>query len=157
MRANLKSTSIGRCETKTKKTLNPMNDYDADNKRILYKNNNILLQKWNNIIINYSGGIMDIFLNNELVKSNVGVVPYYTIDNLTTGESNGLNGSICNVVYFRHPLNTSNMYILYNMVKDKTPPIMSSSSASVLKQNANTTFTSAQQIKSNNIPDITNM
>ena len=100
---------------------------------------------------------MDIFLNNELVKSNVGVVPYYTIDNLTTGESNGLNGSICNVVYFRHPLNTSNMYILYNMVKDKTPPIMSSSSASVLKQNANTTFTSAQQIKSNNIPDITNM
>jgi hypothetical protein len=140
-----------------KTTNNKLTDFDENGNRILYVNNKVLLQKWNNMLINYSGGVLDIFLNNELVKSDIGVVPYYTIDNLTIGESNGLNGSICNVVYFRHPLNTSNMYILYNMVKDKTPPILSSSSASVLKQNANTTFVSAQQIESNNIPDITNM
>lgn len=140
-----------------KTTNNKLTDFDENGNRILYVNNKVLLQKWNNMLINYSGGVLDIFLNNELVKSDIGVVPYYTIDNLTIGESNGLNGSICNVVYFRHPLNTSNMYILYNMVKDKTPPILSSSSASVLKQNANTTFASAQQIESNNIPDITNM
>ena len=140
-----------------KTTENKLTDFDENGNRILYVNHNVLLQKWNNMLINYSGGVLDIFLNSELVKSDIGVVPYYTIDNLTTGESNGLNGSICNVVYFRHPLNTSNMYILYNMVKDKTPPILSSSSASVLKQNANTTFASAQQIQSNNIPDITNM
>ena len=140
-----------------KTTNNKLTDFDENGNRILYVNHKVLLQKWNNMLINYSGGVLDIFLNNELVKSDIGVVPYYTIDNLTIGESNGLNGSICNVVYFRHPLNTSNMYILYNMVKDKTPPILSSSSASVLKQNANTTFASAQQIESNNIPDITNM
>ena len=140
-----------------KTTENKLTDFDENGNRILYVSHNVLLQKWNNMLINYSGGVLDIFLNNELVKSDIGVVPYYTIDNLTIGESNGLNGSICNVVYFRHPLNTSNMYILYNMVKDKTPPILSSSSASVLKQNANTTFASAQQIQSNNIPDITNM
>jgi len=140
-----------------KTTENKLTDFDENGNRILYVSHNVLLQKWNNMLINYSGGVLDIFLNNELVKSDIGVVPYYTIDNLTIGESNGLNGSICNVVYFRHPLNTSNMYILYNMVKDKTPPILSSSSASVLKQNANTTYASAQQIQSKNIPDITKM
>ena len=97
-------------ESKTNKHINSMNDYDADNKRILYKNNNTLLQFWNNIIINYSDGIMDIFLNNELVKSNVGVVPYYTIDNLTIGQENGIKGGICNVVYYTQPLNKTNMY-----------------------------------------------
>jgi hypothetical protein len=141
-----------------KTTNNKLTDFDENGNRILYINNNVLLQKWNNMIINYSGGILDIFLNNELVKSDIGVVPYYTIDNLTIGENNGLNGSICNVVYFSHPLNTTNMYILYNSVKDKSPPVLSSSSVSILKQNANTTFTSAQQIKSStDIQDITNM
>jgi hypothetical protein len=141
-----------------KTTRNKLTDFDENGNRILYINDKVLLQKWNNMIINYSGGILDIFLNNELVKSDIGVVPYYTIDNLTIGENEGLNGSICNVVYFRHPLNTTNMYILYNMVKDKTPPILSSSSATILKQNVDTTFTSAEQVNANsNIPDITNM
>jgi hypothetical protein len=85
----------------------------------------------------------------------MGVVPYYKLDNLTIGENNGVNGSICNVVYFSHPLNTTNMYILYNMVKDKTPPVLSASSAEILKQNANTAVSSAEKVKSNvNVPDI---
>ena len=138
-----------------KTTTNKLTDFDENGNRILYVNDKVLLQKWNNMIINYNGGILDIFLNNELVKSDIGVVPYYTIDNLTIGESSGLNGSICNVVYFSHPLNTSNMYILYNMVKDKSPPVLSSSSASILTQSENNIFAS---LKSNdNIPDITNM
>jgi hypothetical protein len=121
-------------ESKTNKNPNSINDYDSDNKRILYKNKNTLLQKWNNIIINYSGGIMDIFLNNELVKSNVGVVPYYTIDNLTIGQDDGIKGGICNVVYYTHPLNKTNMYFLYNMVKDKNPPVLNQSNETILKQ-----------------------
>jgi hypothetical protein len=141
-----------------KVTNNKLTDFDDNGNRILYVNRNVLLQKWNNIIINYNGGILDIFLNNELVKSDIGVVPYYTLDNLTIGENDGLHGSICNVVYFSYPLNTTNMYILYNAVKNNTPPVLASSSAEILKQNTFTSIATAQKVPSNiNVPDITNI
>jgi len=105
------------------KEKNKLIDFDENGNRILYKQDNVLLQKWNNIVINYTGGTLDVFLNNELVKSAIEVVPYMSLDNLTIGTDDGINGGICNVVYFKLPLTTTKMYILYNMVKDKTPPI----------------------------------
>jgi hypothetical protein len=114
------------------KSANKLTDFDENGNRILYKNENVLLQKWNNIIINYNGGIMDIFLNGELVKSDIGVVPYYTLDNLTIGEDDGIQGGICNVVYFKRALTTSNMYYLYNMVKNKSPPVLNESNDTIL-------------------------
>ena len=115
------------------KTKNKLIDFDENGNRIIYKQSNVLLQKWNNIVINYAGGTLDIFFNNELVKSSIEVVPYMTLDNLTIGEDNGINGGICNVVYFKSPLTTSKMYILYNMVKDKNPPITSEANKTIIK------------------------
>lgn len=60
---------------------------------------------------------MDIFLNGELVKSSIEVVPYYTYDNLVIGTNDGIKGGISNLIYFRHALNSSNIYLLYNTVK----------------------------------------
>jgi hypothetical protein len=114
---------------------NKLIDFDENGNRILYKNENMLLQKWNNIIINYSGGILDIFLNGELVKSDVGVVPYYSLDNLTIGSEDGIQGGICNVVYFNKSLTSANVYYLYNMVKNKSPPVLNESNETILKQN----------------------
>ena len=102
---------------------NKLVEFDENGNRILYRNEKFLLQKWNNIIINYSGGILDIFLNGELVKSIVGIVPYYKLDSLTIGQNDGIEGGICNVIYFRQKLNTNNIFYLYNMVKDKSPPV----------------------------------
>jgi hypothetical protein len=127
------------------KSANKLTDFDENGNRILYKNENVLLQKWNNIIINYNGGIMDIFLNGELVKSDIGVVPYYTLDNLTIGEDDGIQGGICNVVYFKRALTSSNMYYLYNMVKNKSPPVLSESNETILKQNIETVTSSANK------------
>ena len=79
-------------------TKNKLIDFDDQGNRIIYIDNNLLLQKWNNLIINYNGGTLDIFLNGELVKSSIEVVPYYTLDNLTIGENNGIKGCICNVI-----------------------------------------------------------
>ena len=129
-----------------KTTENKLIDYDENGARIIYKNTNIPLQKWNNIIINYNGGILDIFLNGELVKSVVGVVPYYTLDNLTVGQENGLNGGICNVVYFRKALTRSNIYYLYNTVKNKTPPVMNDSNVTILKNNLSTVESSTKSV-----------
>jgi hypothetical protein len=112
---------------------NKLIDFDENGNRIIYKQNNVLLQKWNNIVINYTGGTLDIFFNNELVKSVIEVVPYMTLDNLTIGTDGGISGGICNVVYFKTPLTTSKMYILYNMVKDKTPPITTQSNKTIIK------------------------
>ena len=73
------------------------------------------------------------------MKSDIGVVPYYTLDNLTIGETDGIKGGMCNVVYFNRSLNASNIYYLYNMVKIKNPPILNDSNKTILTQNLNTT------------------
>jgi hypothetical protein len=118
-------------------TKNKMTDFDTDGNRIIYENNNLLLQKWNNIIINYNGGTLDVFLNGELVKSSIEVVPYYTFENLTIGENKGIKGGICNVVYFKHALTAHNIFYIYNAVKDITPPILNNSNETILVKNLN--------------------
>jgi hypothetical protein len=121
-----------------KKTSNKLLDFDENGNRIIYKNENMLLQKWNNIIFNYNGDVLDIFLNGELVKSDIGVVPYYKLDNLTIGEENGIKGGICNVIYFRKSLEASNIYYLYNSVKDRTPPVLNESNKTIIINNVET-------------------
>ena len=128
------------------KTSNKLLDFDENGNRIIYKNENMLLQKWNNIIFNYSGGVLDIFLNGELVKSDIGVVPYYKLDNLTIGEENGIRGGICNVVYFRNSLKSSNIYYLYRAVKDKTPPVLNESNKTITLNNIETLNNSVKTV-----------
>ena len=43
------------------------------------------LQKWNHFVLNYDGGTLDVFLNNELVGSKIKVVPFMTHDVITSG------------------------------------------------------------------------
>ena len=128
------------------KTSNNLLDFDEEGNRILYVKHDVLLQKWNNIIINYNGGILDVFLNGELVKSDIGVVPYYTLDNLTIGADGGVNGGICNVVYFKRPLTALNVYILYNMIKNKEPPTTNESNITITKSNLQTLSKSDKEV-----------
>jgi len=127
-------------------TKNKLIDFDDNGNRIIYIDKNFLLQKWNNIIINYNGGTLDIFLNGKLVKSSIEVVPYYTFDNLTIGENNGIKGGICNVVYFRHTLSSQNIYFLYNTVKDKQPPTLNESNETITIKNVNQAINSAKKV-----------
>jgi hypothetical protein len=106
---------------------------DSDGNIIIYEMTNVLLQKWNNIIINYSNGVIDIFYNGELVKSATEAVPKMSKDTLTVGSNNGINGGICNLTYFNKSLNISQVYYLYNTVKDKTPPVAIPSKESIVK------------------------
>ena len=100
-------------------------DKDENGDVIIYKLENVLLQKWNHILVNYNGGVLDIFYNGKLVKSAKNIVPYMELDAMIIGSPNGINGAICNVVYYNHVLDSNSILALYNSVKDKTPPMLS--------------------------------
>lgn len=82
------------------------------------------LQKWNNVVINYDGGHLDIFMNSKLVRSFPSVVPYMSFDQLTVGEDNGLGGGICNVVYFPASISRERIITNYKLLKNNNPPII---------------------------------
>jgi hypothetical protein len=108
-------------------------ELDAAGNIIIYKLEKVLLQKWNNIIINYNGGTIDIFYNGKLVKSVNEAVPQMSKDTLTIGANKGINGGICNVTYFNSNINASQIYYLYNTVKDKNPPVANPAKESIVK------------------------
>ena len=113
---------------------------------LIYKYSNLLLQKWNNIIINYSSGTLDIFINGSLVKSKINVAPYVENTSITIGSENGISGHICNLVYYPSPLNSNNINIIYNTFKERNPPIVNKNKldylqvAETLKANFNSIF-----------------
>ena len=111
---------------------NKLLEFDDNGNRIVYTNNNMLLQKWNNVIINYNGGTLDVFLNGELVRSSIEVIPYMKLDALTIGSDGGVNGGICNVVYFKKPLTITNIYYIYNNNKNRTPPVNNISNKTII-------------------------
>ena len=94
------------------------------NSIVVYRQKNFELQKWNNIIINYDGGTLDVFINNVLVKSIAGIVPYMSLDSLTVGETSGVNAGITSVLYFKKPLSAINMFYMYHLMKNKENPIV---------------------------------
>ena len=93
-------------------------------KRVVYKNNKIPMQRWNNFVITNSGGTIDIFINGILVSSTPNIVPYMKYDEIKTGKRNGVSGGICNVTYFSYPMSRRQVQFLYNNLKDKNPPII---------------------------------
>lgn len=110
-------------------------EFDEDGNRILFKQSNWLLQKWNNIIVNFNGGVLDVFLNGELLKTDIGVVSYYTLDKLTIGENEGVNGGMCNVVYFNKALTAAKIFVIYNSLKNKRIPTTEQTSKTRVEEN----------------------
>jgi len=104
--------------------LEELNESNDHNGIIVYKNDKFLLQRWNHFVINYNGTNLDIFLNGELVKANIKATPSMKLDSLVTGTEMGIYGGLCNLVYYRKPLTITQIYYIYNMLKDKKPPVL---------------------------------
>jgi hypothetical protein len=124
----------------TQGTTDKMHELDEDGYRIVYKKQDVLLQKWNNIVLNYNGGTLDIFYNGKLEKSAINVVPTnkgvgqdnsepgndednVINDMLTVGTTNGISGQMANITFFKEPIDYLTINKLYVLFKDKTPPL----------------------------------
>ena len=88
----------------------------------IYETKDFKLQKWNNIVINYIGGTLDIFINKQLVSSIQNIIPYMSSDQITIGDIHGISGSVSNVTYFAAPITKGRIDTFYDMLVNKDPP-----------------------------------
>jgi hypothetical protein len=80
----------------------------------LYVLEKIPYQKWINIIINYDGGTLDLFLDGKLISSEINIVPYMSNDLVIVGENNGIHGGIKNILYYNNVLDLNKIKDLSN-------------------------------------------
>ena len=95
-----------------------------DNTSIIYETTDIKYQTWNNIVINYDAGSMDIFLNGVLVGSRPDIVPYMTFENITVGSKKGIQGGITNVIYRNNIMQSREIEYIYKTMKLMPIPVL---------------------------------
>lgn len=88
-------------------------------------------QKWNNIVVNYTSTLVDLFINGKLEKTfyfqpvHQAASPIYLPDDaIVVGANNGLFGSICSVKYFFHPQTKFEIANTYNLLMYSNPPVV---------------------------------
>jgi hypothetical protein len=91
--------------------LNELNEHMVK----LYTLKKFRYQRWNNFIINYYGGTLDIFVNNKLVSSTPNITPLNNIQNAMVGQTDGVYGGIKNVVYYKNTLTKQEINIINNL------------------------------------------
>lgn len=99
-------------------------DRETNNWIDVFETKKIKLQKWNNIILNVHNSTIDIFINGDLVISKINHVPILNGQYLVSGENNGISGGIANVVFYPSPLKKFKIDLLYNDLKNKSPPVV---------------------------------
>jgi hypothetical protein len=88
----------------------------------IYKTKNVLYQKWNNMVVNYDRGTLDVFLNGELVGSRSSIAPYMTFESIQVGSNNGLMGGISNVMYYKDNLSRATVEMMYQALRGGEEP-----------------------------------
>jgi hypothetical protein len=74
-------------------------------------------QKWNQITMNYNRNKVEIYINGHLERTflmNKNLPIYNDLDKITIGDDNGIDGGICNVRYYKHPLSPEQIALTYN-------------------------------------------
>lgn len=90
----------------------------------IYETNNVKYQAWNNLVVNYDRGTMDVFLNGELVASRPDIAPLMSFENMEIGEENGIAGAVCNVVYYDKILYPTQIEMAYRAQRMMETPTL---------------------------------
>ena len=80
------------------------------------------LQKWNHIVLNYLNGTYDVFINSELHATKIEVIPKKEDKIFEIGAEYGIEGKICNVIFFQEHLTGVKIKELYTEFSYKNPP-----------------------------------
>jgi hypothetical protein len=96
----------------------------GDNTVTIFETNEIKYQTWNNIVINYDGATMDVFLNGFMVGSKPNIAPYVKMENVIVGDIKGVEGGICNVMFYRNILHQRQILMLYKTLKGMSTPLL---------------------------------
>jgi hypothetical protein len=84
-------------------------------------------QKWNFIVFNYRGNYVDLFINGNLEKTypfQENEYPqYFNVDTMTIGDINGVDGAICNLMFYSKPLEINQIIQNYNYLLLQNPPV----------------------------------
>jgi len=97
---------------------------DAEGYQEIYRYGDLPLQRWNNIVYQMDGGTVDIFLNGELLHTEPNVIiSVNKFKTVVVGQDNGLAGSVCNFLFYDHPLTLNQIRNKYDWLKNEVPPI----------------------------------
>lgn len=82
-------------------------------------------QRWTNIVINYTSTTVDIFIDGNLERTfNLTAPPQYiTTGTVVLGANDGLDGAICNIMYYSKALLKSEIVNTYNLLMFSNPPL----------------------------------
>lgn len=81
------------------------------------------LQKWNHMAMIYNNGTFDVLMNGSLIQSQVWTPQTFSKE-LLIGANNGIDGKICNVMYYDVVKTHAFVNSLYKDFKRKNPPIL---------------------------------
>jgi hypothetical protein len=97
---------------------------DTNNNVSVTLPNQILLQRWNHLFINFNNnGIMDVFLNSHLETSTPNVIPKLPKALIVGSNPGGIYGQACNVVYYKDVVGSQGVSWIYNTHKLLNPPL----------------------------------
>lgn len=84
------------------------------------------LSVWTHFVFNYSDtNVFDLFVDGKLINSRrmTTALSLDDFDQFIVGESNGLDGSICNTIYFPYALSLRAIETQYKLLQSVNPPI----------------------------------
>lgn len=87
---------------------------------------NAPIQKWVNIVFNYNGTDVDIFVDGILtVTKKLEKIPSFSdYDIIHIGDEYGISGAICNIQYYTTSLSKRQISQMYNVYSGMNPPVL---------------------------------